>query len=101
MMDRIGARAGLALAVAAWSLAAMAAVASSGPWSTSACRGSRRALAGSLTGAVTPAMLSVAGFSVARFALGLAEGAISPPPSRLSASGIPRAGAGGFDGYLQ
>ena len=77
MMDRIGVRAGLALAVAVWSLAAMA-HGLVGPLVYSGLPWIKAALAGSLTGAVTPAVLSVAGFSMARFALGLAEGGNFP-----------------------
>ena len=46
---------------------------------------------GALLGGLTPLVVSVAGFSVARFALGLAEGGNFPGPSKPSASGIPRA----------
>jgi ACS family hexuronate transporter-like MFS transporter len=77
MMDRIGERRGFALAVGVWSLAAMAhglvspLVHWGGPWL-------QAAMAGTLLGSVTPAVLSLAGFSVARFALGLAEGGNFP-----------------------
>ena len=77
MMDRIGERKGFALAVAVWSAAAMAhglvspLVYSGLPWLNAV-------FAGTFLGSLTPAILSVAGFSVARFALGLAEGGNFP-----------------------
>ncbi|OHB77201.1 MAG: hypothetical protein A2W31_07665 [Planctomycetes bacterium RBG_16_64_10] len=77
MMDRIGVRRGFAVAVSLWSAAAMAhglvqpLVQSGLPWLNTA-------FAGTLLGALTPAMLSVAGFSAARFALGMAEGGNFP-----------------------
>jgi MFS transporter, ACS family, hexuronate transporter len=77
LMDRIGERRGFILAVSVWSLAAMAhdlvypLVYSGLPWL-------KAVFAGTLLGGLTPAILSVAGFSVARFALGLAEGGNFP-----------------------
>jgi MFS transporter, ACS family, hexuronate transporter len=77
MMDRIGERKGFAVVVGAWSLAAMAhgmigpLVYSGLPWLSAM-------LGGSLLGAVTPTIASVAGFSAARVALGLAEGGCFP-----------------------
>jgi MFS transporter, ACS family, hexuronate transporter len=77
LMDRIGVRRGFTAAVGLWSAAAMAhglvqpLVYSGLPWLNAA-------FAGTLLGALTPAMLSVAGFSAARFALGLAEGGNFP-----------------------
>ncbi|MCC6125893.1 MAG: MFS transporter [Pirellulales bacterium] len=73
MMDRIGVRKGFLLAVGVWSLAAMAhgLVGPFVPWF-------QTVFAGTLLGSVTPAILSVAGFSVARVALGLAEGGNFP-----------------------
>jgi len=77
MMDWMGERKGFTLAVAMWSVAAMAhglispLVYSGLPWLNAA-------LAGTFLGSLTPAILSVAGFSVARFALGLAEGGNFP-----------------------
>jgi ACS family hexuronate transporter-like MFS transporter len=77
MMDRIGERKGFIVAVAVWSLAAMAhglvspLVYSGLPWL-------KVVFAGTLLGGLTPAILSVAGFSAARFALGLAEGGNFP-----------------------
>jgi ACS family hexuronate transporter-like MFS transporter len=74
VMDQIGVRRGFVLAVTLWSAAAMAhglirpMVYSWSPWLTAA-------LGGSL---LAPALASVAGFSVARFALGLAEGGNFP-----------------------
>jgi len=77
MMDRIGERRGFTVAVSVWSLAAMAhglvgpLVYHGGPWLNAL-------LAGTFFGTLTPAVLSVAGFSAARFALGLAEGGNFP-----------------------
>jgi MFS transporter, ACS family, hexuronate transporter len=77
VMDRIGERRGFILAVLMWSLAAMAhdlvypLVYSGLPWLNAA-------MAGTFLGGLTPALLSVAGFSAARFALGLAEGGNFP-----------------------
>jgi len=77
MMDWLGERKGFTLAVAVWSLAAMAhglvnpLVYVGLPWLNAA-------LAGTFLGSLTPAVMSVAGFSVARFALGLAEGGNFP-----------------------
>jgi ACS family hexuronate transporter-like MFS transporter len=77
MMDRIGERRGFTVAVGVWSLAAMAhglvgpLVEHGGPWLDAV-------LAGTFVGTLTPAVLAVAGFSVARFALGLAEGGNFP-----------------------
>jgi MFS transporter, ACS family, hexuronate transporter len=77
MMDWIGERKGFALAVAVWSAAAMAhglvspLVYFGLPWINAV-------LAGTFLGSLTPMILSVAGFSVARFALGLAEGGNFP-----------------------
>ncbi len=77
IMDWIGERRGFALAVTVWSLAAMAhglvepLVHSGLPWLNAV-------MAGTFLGSLTPTILSVAGFSVARFALGLAEGGNFP-----------------------
>lgn len=77
MMDWIGERKGFALAVVVWSAAAMAhglvspLVYRGLPWLTAV-------FAGTLLGSLTPAFVSVAGFSGARFALGLAEGGNFP-----------------------
>jgi MFS transporter, ACS family, hexuronate transporter len=77
MMDRIGERKGFAIVVTLWSLAAMAhgligpLVSVGLPWLNAV-------FAGTLLGGLTPAILSLAGFSVARVALGLAEGGNFP-----------------------
>jgi MFS transporter, ACS family, hexuronate transporter len=77
MMDWIGERKGFAVTVSLWSLAAMShglvrpLVYSGLPWLNAA-------FAGTFLGSLTPALLSVAGFSVARFTLGLAEGGNFP-----------------------
>ncbi len=77
IIDQIGERRGLALAVSLWSLAAMAhglvgpLVAHGTPWLNAV-------FAGTLLGSLTPTMVSVAGFSAARIALGLAEGGNFP-----------------------
>jgi MFS transporter, ACS family, hexuronate transporter len=77
MMDWIGERRGFAVAVTVWSAAAMMhglvspLVYSGLPWLNAA-------FAGTFLGSLTPAVLSVAGFSAARFALGLAEGGNFP-----------------------
>lgn len=77
MMDRVGERKGFAIAVSVWSLAAMAhglvrpLVYFGLPWLSAA-------FTGGLLGTLTPALVSVAGFSVVRFALGLAEGGNFP-----------------------
>ena len=77
LIDRVGERRGLTLVVALWSLAAMAHGLVSPltqfgtPWLKAAFRGT-------LFGSLTPAAVSVAGFVVARFALGLAEGGHFP-----------------------
>ena len=77
IMDWIGEGKGFLLAVAIWSAAAMAhglvrpLVYTGLPWL-------RAASAGALLGSLTPLIVSVAGFSVARFALGLAEGGNFP-----------------------
>jgi len=77
LMDRIGVRRGLALAVALWSLAAMAhglvhpLVYRGLPWF-------QAAFAGSFLGTLTPTVVSIGAFSVARFALGLSEGGNFP-----------------------
>jgi len=77
LMDRIGERKGFLFAVSVWSIAAMAhglvapLVDVGLPWLTAA-------FAGTFLGSLTPSMLSVAGFSAARFALGLAEGGNFP-----------------------
>jgi MFS transporter, ACS family, hexuronate transporter len=77
LMDRIGERKGFTLAVAVWSTAAMThglvgpLVYSGLPWMNAV-------FAGTFLGSMTPTILSVAGFSVARFGLGLAEGANFP-----------------------
>jgi ACS family hexuronate transporter-like MFS transporter len=77
MMDRIGVRKGFALAVSGWSAAAMMHglvrpfVYSWLPWLDAT-------FVGAFLGTVTPAVASVAGFSVARFALGMAEGGNFP-----------------------
>lgn len=72
IMDRIGVRKGFAMTVSLWSAAAMAhglvgpLVSFGAPWFNAA-------LGGTLLGTLTPAVASMAGFSAARFALGLAE----------------------------
>ena len=77
MMDWIGERKGFALAVAVWSVAAVAhglvrpLVYSGLPWLNAA-------FAGTFLGSLTPAIVSVAGFSGVRFVLGLAEGGNFP-----------------------
>jgi MFS transporter, ACS family, hexuronate transporter len=77
MMDRIGVRRGFTLVVAVWSAAAMAhglvgpLVQFGLPWINGL-------LEGTLIGAMTGTTLSVAGFAVARFALGLSEGGNFP-----------------------
>ncbi len=77
VMDQIGVRRGFILAVSVWSAAAMAhglvqpLVYSGIPWLAAA-------IGGTLLGSLTPAVSSVVGFSVARFALGLAEGGNFP-----------------------
>jgi ACS family hexuronate transporter-like MFS transporter len=77
MMDRWGERKGFTIAVILWSTAAMAhglvepLVTSGLPWM-------RSAFAGTFLGTMTPALLSVIGFSAARFALGVAEGGNFP-----------------------
>lgn len=103
LMDWMGERRGFALAVALWSAAAMAhglvspLVDSGLPWLGAGA-------AGTCLGSLTPVVLSVAGFSTARFALGAAEGANFPaavktvgmwyPKSeRALANGIFNAGA--------
>ncbi|MCX7429318.1 MAG: MFS transporter [Planctomycetia bacterium] len=72
IMDRIGVRKGLAVAVGLWSLVAMA-HGLIGPLVDFGLPWLNAVLAGTFLGGLTPAMLSVAGFSAARFALGLAE----------------------------
>jgi MFS transporter, ACS family, hexuronate transporter len=77
LMDRIGERKGFLLVVCVWSAAAMAhglvnpLVYSGLPWLTAV-------VSGTFLGGFTPAVLSVAGFSAARFALGMAEGGNFP-----------------------
>lgn len=77
VMDRIGERRGFTLFVTLWSVAAMAhglvspLVAQGLPWLTAT-------FAGTFLGTLTPTIASVAGFSVARAALGLAEGGNFP-----------------------
>jgi ACS family hexuronate transporter-like MFS transporter len=77
MMDWLGERRGFALAVSAWSIAAMAhglvspLVQHGLPWL-------KAVFAGTILGSLTPAAISVAGFSAARIALGLAEGGNFP-----------------------
>lgn len=77
IMDWLGERKGFTLVVVAWSLAAVAhglvapLVTYGLPWWNAA-------FAGTLLGEMTPAVMSVAGFSVARFALGMAEGGNFP-----------------------
>ncbi|MEN6405459.1 MAG: MFS transporter [Thermoguttaceae bacterium] len=77
LMDRIGVRRGFTLAVVVWSGAAMMhglvhpLVYSFLPWS-------QAMLGGSLLGMLTPTVVSVVGFSAARFMLGLAEGGNFP-----------------------
>jgi MFS transporter, ACS family, hexuronate transporter len=77
LMDRIGERKCFLLVVSLWSVAAMAhglvspLVFSGMPWLNAT-------FAGTFLGGLTPAMLSVAGFSAARFALGMAEGGNFP-----------------------
>ena len=77
MMDWLGERKGFALTVTVWSAAAMA----HGLVSPLVYRGQpwlNAMFAGSVLGSLTPAAVSVAGFSAARFALGLAEGGNFP-----------------------
>jgi ACS family hexuronate transporter-like MFS transporter len=77
LMDRIGERKGFILAVSVWSAAAMA----HGlvyPLAYSGQRWLDAVFAGTLLGGLTPTILSVAGFSAARFALGLSEGGNFP-----------------------
>jgi MFS transporter, ACS family, hexuronate transporter len=89
LMDWIGERKGFALAVALWSVAAMAhglispLVYSGMPWLNAA-------LAGTFLGSLTPAILSVAGFSMARFALGAAEGGNFPAAVKAVGTWYPR-----------
>jgi MFS transporter, ACS family, hexuronate transporter len=77
LMDRIGERKGFLLVVFVWSAAAMAhglvcpLVYSGLPWLNAV-------FSGTFLGGLTPAVLSVAGFSIARFALGMAEGGNFP-----------------------
>ncbi len=78
MMDRIGVRKGFILAVSVWSMAAMAHglvrpfAYSNLPWLQDLLAGTRWA------DLYLPALLSVIGFSLARLALGLAEGGNFP-----------------------
>jgi ACS family hexuronate transporter-like MFS transporter len=77
MMDWLGERKGFALAVTVWSIAAVAhglvapLVTYGLPWWNAL-------FAGTFLGALTPAVMSVIGFSAARFALGIAEGGNFP-----------------------
>ncbi|MBN2215753.1 MAG: MFS transporter, partial [Pirellulales bacterium] len=77
LMDRIGERKGFLVVVTVWSLAAMAhglvhpLVYSGLPWLTAT-------FAGTFLGTLTPAALSVVGFSMARVALGISEGGNFP-----------------------
>ena len=77
MMDWIGERKGFILTIGAWSTVAMAyglinpLVYSGLPWLNAV-------FAGTFLGSLTPTIVSVAGFSVIRFALGLAEGGNFP-----------------------
>jgi MFS transporter, ACS family, hexuronate transporter len=77
MMDRIGERKGFAVAVAVWSAASMA-HALIGPLVYSGLPWLNAVSAGTFLGTLTPAVLSVAGFSAVRFVLGLAEGGDYP-----------------------
>lgn len=77
MMDRLGERLGFAIAVSAWSAAAMA-HGLVGPLVDVGLPWARGALAGATLGALTPAALSVVAFGAARFVLGLAEGGHFP-----------------------
>lgn len=77
LMDRIGERKGFAIVVALWSVAAMAhgligpLVSSGLPWLNAV-------FVGTFLGGLTPTLLSLGGFCVARVALGLAEGGNFP-----------------------
>ena len=77
MMDAIGERKGFITVFCIWSLASLAhglirpLVYDGGPWLNAV-------LGGALFGTLTPAILSVAGFSVVRFTLGLIEGGHFP-----------------------
>ena len=77
MMDWLGERRGFTLAVVVWSIAAVAhglvapLVSHGLPWWNAA-------FAGTVLGGLTPALMSVIGFSTARFALGMAEGGNFP-----------------------
>lgn len=77
MMDRIGERKGFAVVVTVWSLAAMS-HGLVGPLVYSGLPWLKAVLGGTLLGAVTPTIASVAGFSIARMALGLSEGGNFP-----------------------
>jgi ACS family hexuronate transporter-like MFS transporter len=89
MMDRIGVRKGFAAAIGLWSAAALAhgligpLVHSGLPWLNAA-------LAGTLLGSLTPAALSVAGFSVVRFVLGLSEGGNFPAAIKTVGQWFPK-----------
>ena len=77
MMDAIGERKGFITVFCVWSLTSLAhgligpLVYDGGPWLNAA-------FGGALVGILTPAILSVAGFSVVRFTLGLIEGGHFP-----------------------
>jgi len=77
MMDRIGERKGFAVIVSVWSLAAMA-HGLVGPLVYFGLPWLKATFVGTIAGSLTPAILSVAGFSAARVALGLAEGGNFP-----------------------
>ncbi len=77
LIDRIGERKGFAIAVSVWSLAAIA-HGLVGPLVYTGLPWLKAALTGSLLGILTPTIVSVAGFSVAQFTLGLGEGGNFP-----------------------
>ena len=90
MMDVIGERKGFFVVFGVWSVAEIAhglvgpLVYDGLPWLNAV-------FAGTFLGGLTPAIISVAGFSVVRFSLGLVEGGHFPGASRRWGSGIPRA----------
>ena len=77
MMDWLGERKGFLLAIGAGDAVAMAHVLIS-PLVYSGLPWCNAVFAGTFLGSLTPAIMSVAGFSVIRFALGLAEGGNFP-----------------------
>ena len=77
LIDRIGERKGFTAVVIVWSLAAMA-HGLIGPLVYCGLPWLKALLGGTLLGAITPTIASVAGFSAARMALGLAEGGNFP-----------------------